>query len=1645
MKKSNIKIILVLLSLMFILMNTGCKPKKFELEFITNGGNNIEAVMIKNKTDYTLPTPSREGYMFEGWYTNSQFTGNVVTTVTISENTKVYAKWKELCKITLNLNGGTCNTTIVYGQEGESVVSLLRGIVPSKSGVEFGGWFIGEVEVNENTKLTMSGLTVNAKYKAQYTVEIYKQKLNSDDYELEIVTDTAYVGKEISSDVPCTGFTLVNKQDSNSTITVSDNSSNNVMRVYYNRNSYNVSFNSNYPDDSLTNETTTVNAIYGEKINLPTVEYECMGYYLLGWSTAKDGKVLYPAHYIENLPFNKDGDIQFDPVKINVEGDVTLYAIWNKGYTDMFGGKDYIFLEKEAEKVYLLRGNVYFVGDYYSDGTFIFYNDNDNLKGKLYDDMTFAYQDIARDEYSASLYKVGVGLDDNVKILFDELNGITYSVKDENGRNDLSYGTYVIDDEGYYITTFTEGSLAGKTLTIMFGTVTLDNVKTDAFQIRNDIEFELGNLVRFVVYKGELTYYTAAYNMVLTGFGTLAYNTGNGYYRYSYTYNPEKYEIAVKDSNGKTLFIGRIMTIDGKNGYMLYNETLDATFTGQNGNTLVLDGVSLAEYKDKDDNIIAFGNYETINSAFGGKIVTFSCADKKYVFLTNSHQEEAIVGDETVNQTIYEFTEKLEGYAEYYYKNIDGYFYAPLIVINDSADGFASIYGYTTSKTYELVLEGSYVYDDLTNLYIFTTEQSYDKEVISDIIDLKTVSSIVFGLESSATNYAVNYWHSVTVGDEKTSFDEDYTSETGLTLKLVAGLAIISNGENTLTGTYKTENELTTISTSGGSIYVELNEEDKTFELLQHAPFSSYVVMGDGTYSKKEFMTFDGKGNAKYVYYVLEMVGEGSDAKEEEVAYTIEGTIFKLDETTQNGQIIYQFESDKKTFKFIHLTLSSSTFVLPYYGEYYGTYRSNNGGSLYLDGYAYYACYTDKQGNEYAGIYSIVEQNVIRITSNDSYKLFDITDRTFTIRGEEYGTYIVMVNQGTTGLYVTLNGYGQAQVFKIEYNDENQSNEVSVDDLASYSSVDGLYTILYKENNQEVTLVGRLSTYTYSNTVFNTFVIENTKVVSLYLNEKDWSILKLDSIGNAVKIDKSGIEEHGTYMLITDSLLYYVNNDSTNANIFKYDIEKGRINEEKFTARGYYTEDLKSLLFSQYGFAIFNNETRYYYTMEGTNVLIYHQDSENPLANEYGFVVDNFGEFEEVKTYNGEKYYENDGYAITFSRKDETKDKYPVLYTSEPEEYAPIEELTFTPSGSDTFRVLGSVKIKDKNYQCTVIRELVDDKYEMYFTIGYYRFDFTAKFTGKDSTGKTDSKYEITNLTSMRSFYPYAYLDTYYMIYSFYGPNYANLYSNQLGMFSLCKTYGEDGTQLEDYIKIDFFEGSNAFDLNGNLLSVEKASYTDNNGLYTVTIEGTDGYTYKLYFEIKMHSAFGMYAYKIYALTRVENVIDGNYNLTVERIIITDNQSPAGTVYSLELSKDEEKLEYTERYKVDNSWYYVVRTKENDLITSTKYYKLDLVTKDDSALEEESKVVIPYESLKVTELDAKTYYNMEKNSYFDIVDNQITIIYLNKYGYLVKECNYDETTNSYTITLSSGTQYVITIDENQVATITKLEVVKPQE
>lgn len=75
------------------------EPTPYTITYYLNGGTNpntaqSEYTIISNT--YILPTPTKTGYTFLGWYDNSSFSGNVITQIPKGSygNKEFYAKWK---------------------------------------------------------------------------------------------------------------------------------------------------------------------------------------------------------------------------------------------------------------------------------------------------------------------------------------------------------------------------------------------------------------------------------------------------------------------------------------------------------------------------------------------------------------------------------------------------------------------------------------------------------------------------------------------------------------------------------------------------------------------------------------------------------------------------------------------------------------------------------------------------------------------------------------------------------------------------------------------------------------------------------------------------------------------------------------------------------------------------------------------------------------------------------------------------------------------------------------------------------------------------------------------------------------------------------------------------------------------------------------------------------------------------------------------------------------------------------------------------------------------------------------------------------------------------------------------------------------
>ncbi|HPT88955.1 MAG TPA: InlB B-repeat-containing protein, partial [Bacilli bacterium] len=89
------RIFLFFLLVLGVFTLVACDNTKYTITYELDGGTLTNEVTSFTKKDLpvTLPTPTRDGYVFLGWYLDSEFSGEPVTKITEAKNITVYAKW----------------------------------------------------------------------------------------------------------------------------------------------------------------------------------------------------------------------------------------------------------------------------------------------------------------------------------------------------------------------------------------------------------------------------------------------------------------------------------------------------------------------------------------------------------------------------------------------------------------------------------------------------------------------------------------------------------------------------------------------------------------------------------------------------------------------------------------------------------------------------------------------------------------------------------------------------------------------------------------------------------------------------------------------------------------------------------------------------------------------------------------------------------------------------------------------------------------------------------------------------------------------------------------------------------------------------------------------------------------------------------------------------------------------------------------------------------------------------------------------------------------------------------------------------------------------------------------------------------------
>ncbi len=139
------------------------------ITFVTNGGNELAPVTLKQGEELTLPQAQKEGLVFSGWYFDTKFENSCSDKITVQKDETLYARYCAI--LTFDSSGGTEVAPRTY-YEGEEI-----GVLPAsyKNGFSFGGWYYDENRKNIVGKKDCIGTSVTVYAEFSATAETLRK------------------------------------------------------------------------------------------------------------------------------------------------------------------------------------------------------------------------------------------------------------------------------------------------------------------------------------------------------------------------------------------------------------------------------------------------------------------------------------------------------------------------------------------------------------------------------------------------------------------------------------------------------------------------------------------------------------------------------------------------------------------------------------------------------------------------------------------------------------------------------------------------------------------------------------------------------------------------------------------------------------------------------------------------------------------------------------------------------------------------------------------------------------------------------------------------------------------------------------------------------------------------------------------------------------------------------------------------------------------------------------------------------------------------------------------------------------------------------------------------------------------------------
>lgn len=134
------KIGLFLFLLLFFLVGCQAKPTSFQVTFETDEGTIIPTQTIEQGKTILIPNdPLKEGYTFDWWYLDEEFTTELELDYVVNEDITIYAKWiGDEYTIGFNSNGGSPTAQQLVKRDEK----VLEPTDPTRVHYTFVGWFL---------------------------------------------------------------------------------------------------------------------------------------------------------------------------------------------------------------------------------------------------------------------------------------------------------------------------------------------------------------------------------------------------------------------------------------------------------------------------------------------------------------------------------------------------------------------------------------------------------------------------------------------------------------------------------------------------------------------------------------------------------------------------------------------------------------------------------------------------------------------------------------------------------------------------------------------------------------------------------------------------------------------------------------------------------------------------------------------------------------------------------------------------------------------------------------------------------------------------------------------------------------------------------------------------------------------------------------------------------------------------------------------------------------------------------------------------------------------------------------------------------------------------------------------------------------